>query len=451
MRISHIEFYRVNIPLAKNKPGFFAEHPYFEPSWIPGFRQSEMRFYLIRLITSSGIEGFSAMPCMATERDGLGPLLGNYILGMNPLDINLVNQRIQEFAYLGMRNGWLEAASWDIIGKEQGKPLYKLLGGQGGVVYPYASTGATHNHDGNMIAEIARQRKSEGFKGIKLRVKGTDLKQMIDFVGAAREAVGDGIHIMVDANQGWPVDILDETPRWPVQFATEFAKGIEQYNVKWLEEPLNKGNFKGLAALRSATKTPIAGGEMNSSWTEFQAMLDMGCFDVYQPDAMLIAGTYAGGISVTKWLIDEIQKRNEQSVGGKGKLKYSPHTWTTGLGFAVGLQLVGLLHPAERSLLEFPYEGNWRYEHWNRFIATDFRPDKNGQIKIPDTPGLGIEVDMPIIRRFGKLIYKGSKTRVALYTLFDRGLKQAMYLKGKKEAQMKKNPEAKFEIPKPPF
>ena len=451
MIISDIELYRVKIPLAKNKPGFFAEHPYFEPSWIPGFRQSEMRFYLIRLVTDSGIEGFSAMPCMATERDGLGPLLGNYILGMNPLDTGLVNQRIQEFAYLGMRNGWIEAAFWDIIGKAHGKPLYEMLGGNGGIIYPYASTGETHRHDQKIIAAIVKKRKEEGFRGIKLRVKGTDLNEMIDFAGAARHAAGADMDIMIDANQGWPVDILDETPRWSLKFAADFAKGIEPFHIKWLEEPLNKGNFKGLADLRSSTTTPIAGGEMNSSWTEFQAMLNMGCLDVYQPDAMLIGGTYAGGISVTKWLIDEIRQRNIAAAPGAKKSKYSPHTWTTGLGFAVGLQLVGLLTPEERSLVEFPIEGNWRYEHWNRFIKTDLRPRSDGAIKIPAAPGLGVEIDMPVIKKFGKLVYRGNKKQVALFTLFDRGFKQAMYLKGKKEVQAATATEATFEIPKAPF
>ncbi len=450
MQISKIELYRVKIPLAKNKPGFFAQHPYFEPSWIPGFRQSEMRFYLIRLTTDTGIEGFSAMPAMTTERDGLGPLLGNYILGMNPLDINLVNQRIQEFAYLGMRNGWLDAAFWDIIGKVKQQPLYEIFGGKGGYVHPYASTGTTHGHDQNVIARVCKERQQEGFKGINLRVKGTDLNEMVDFVGAARSAVGNDMHIMIDANQGWPVDILDETPKWTVEFATSFAQAVEPFHIKWLEEPLNKGNITGLATLRNATTTPIAGGEMNGSWTEFQSMLQAGSLDIYQPDAMLVGGTFAGGISIVKWLMDEIKQRNEANPG-ESKLKFSPHTWTTGLGYAVAMQLVGILDPEDRSLLEFPIEGNWKYEHWNRFLKNDFTMNNDGRIAIPDSPGLGVEIDMNVIRKFGKLIYKGDKKRVAMFTLFDRGWKQAMYLKDKKAEQLERSAKAAFEIPKAPF
>ena len=448
MQISEIELYYVKIPLAKNKPGFFADHPYFEPSWIPGFRQSEMRFYLLRLVTDNGIEGFAAMPGMSTERYGLGPLLGNYILGVNPMDINLVNQRIQEFSYIGMRNGWIDAAFWDIIGKVRGESLYKMLGGEGGYIYPYASTGSNHDHDPRYSREIAKKHQDEGYKGIKLRVKGTEVQQMADYVGAAREGVGTEMKIMVDANQGWPVDIVDETPKWNVDFATQYAQAIEEHDVYWLEEPLNRGNLEGLAQLRQSTKTPIAGGEMNSNWREFKDMFEMKCLDVYQPDAVLVGGNYAGGISNTFWLIQEIRKRN---VAGE-KLKFCPHTWTTGLGYAIAMQLVGVLKEEERSLLEYPFEGNWKPEYWARFIKNDIiTRDQDGKIKIPDLPGLGVEIDMNVIRRFGKRVYKGNKTKVGLFTLLDRGWKQTMYLKGKKEEQLQRYENAKFKIPVAPF
>ena len=448
MIISEIELYNVKIPLAKNKPGFFAHHPYFEPNWIPGFRQSEMRFYLLKLTTDTGISGFAAMPSMTTERDSLGPMLGNYLLGINPLDIKLINQRIQEFAFLGMRSTWLDSAFWDIIGKVKGEPLYKLFGGSGGSVAPYASTGCNYNHDPKMSKKLAEERRDEGFKGIKLRTKSMDVQQMVDYIGAAREAVGSEMKIMVDANQGWPVDIVDETPKWDLETATAYAKGLEQHELYWLEEPLNKGNIEGLAQLRKSTTTPIAGGEMNSSWTEFKSLFQKEALDVYQPDAVLVGGTYAGGISVTKWIIDEIKKRNSKGEN----LRFCPHTWTTGLGFALALQLVGVLDEKDRSLLEYPFEGHWNPSMWARFIKNDIsKIQSDGTIQIPELPGLGIEIDMNVIRRFGKLVYKGNKVRVAKFTLLDRGWKQTMYLKAKKQEQMQRSANAEFHIPQPPF
>jgi len=448
--IKKIELFYVKIPLAKRKPGFFAEHPYFTPSWIPGFRQSEMRFYLLRLTTDKGLEGFSAMPAMSTERYGLGPLLGSYLLDVNPMDIQLVNQRIQEFAYIGMRNGWIEAAFWDLIGKIKRQPLYALLGGTGGTVYPYISTGSKHDHNAEQIKAIVQLHRDAGFRGIKLRVKSTDLQPMVDFVAAARATAGDEMALMVDANQGWPVDIIDSTPRWNVDFATRFARAMEPLRLKWLEEPLNKGNFEGLAQLRQSTTTPIAGGEMNGTWREFKAMLETGSLDVYQPDAILAGGTYAGGISMIHWLISEIRKRNDSGKAAT-PLAFCPHTWTTGLGFAVALQLVGVLKPEERSLIEYPFEGYWTPEVWGRFIKTHLSPGPDGSIKIPEAPGLGIEIDMGVIGKFGKRIYKGTKSTVGRFTLFDRGWKQTMYLKKKKEEQLQRASAVELKIPVAPF
>jgi len=451
MKIDRIELFYVKIPLEDNKPGFFKEPAHFFPSWIPGFRQSQVRFYLLKLVTDQGHEGYAAVYAMGPERKSLGPMMGNYLLGINPMDIQLVNQRIQEFSYLGMRNGWIDAAFWDIIGKIKGEPVWKILGGTGGYVNPYMSTGSTHNYNQTKIREIAQQALDKGYRGIKLRVHSDELSPMIDFVGAAHDVTGNEMNIMVDANQGWPVDLLDETLKWDGDFALQFAQTLEQYDVKWLEEPLNRGNFEGLAELRKNTKTPIAGGELNSSWRDFKTMLDLGSLDIYQPDAVVAGGTYAGGMSVAYWLIREIQKRNMESKDASQKVKYCPHTWTTGLGFAIALQLVGVVPPKERSLFEYPLEGNWKPEYWARFIKGGFTPDKEGRIKIPDGPGLGIQIDWDIINRFGKRVYVGTATTAACQALLDRGFKQTMYLKKKKEEQLERTAKAQFLIPKPPF
>jgi len=451
MKINRIELFYVKIPLEEKKPGFFGSPAYFLPSWIPGFRQSEMRCYLLRLGTDAGYEGVAAMPAMGTERKGFGPVMGNYLMGINPMDIRLVNQRIQEFSYIGMRNGWIDAAFWDIIGKVRTEPLWKVLGGTGGHARPYMSTGATHDHNPEKAREIVRLALDNGYGGVKLRVKSSELTPMTDYVGAARDAAGDALDIMVDANQGWPVDLFDETPKWDVKFATRFAQGIEPYGIRWLEEPLNRGDFEGLAALRKQTQTPIAGGELNSSWRDFKTMLDLGSLDIYQPDAVMAGGTYAGGISVVYWLMEEIRKRNEAATDDAVKVKFCPHTWTTGLGFAVALQLVGVLTEKKRSLIEYPVEGNWRPEWWARFIKGGFPPDADGRILIPDRPGLGIDIDWEVVRRFGRRIYRGTSGTVARTALLDRGLKQTMYLKGKKKEQLERSARALFSLPVPPF
>ncbi|MCH8318327.1 MAG: hypothetical protein IIA88_07495, partial [Bacteroidetes bacterium] len=112
---------------------------------------------------------------------------------------------------------------------------------------------------------------------------------------------------------------------------------------------------------------------------------------------------------------------------------------------------VGVLKEQDRSLIEYPVEGRWHPVHWARFIKNDFTIDAEGRIKIPDEPGLGIEIDMNIIKRFGKRIYNGTPASVARFTLFDRGLKQAIFLKNKKKEQENRLEKAEFKIPEAPF
>ncbi len=450
MQITEISLYLVKVPLQPRKPSFFSQPRYFEPSWIPGFRQSEVRMYLLTLTTDTGLQGVAAMPAMGPERSGLGPLLGNYVLGINPLDIATVNQRIQEFSFLGMRNGWIDAAFWDLIGKARQEPLWKVLGGTGGTVRTYKSTGSTHGHDPAKARELAKMAVDSGYGGVKLRVKHDEVAPMADYVAAARDEVGDDFAIMVDANQGWPVDLFEPTPRWTPEFALKVARAFEASNVKWLEEPLNRGDFEGLASVRAQTSTPIAGAEMNSSWRDFVRMLELGSLDVYQPDAVLAGGTFAGGISVTRWLVRAIQAHNA-AASANDQVKYSPHTWTTGLGFAVGLHLVGLLAPQERSLLEYPDEGHWNADAWARIIRGGMPRDDNGCVAMPEAPGLGIEIDWSVVRRFGKRIYRGTNASNALSALRDRGLKQALYLKDKRAEALARSASAEFCLPEPPF
>ncbi|GGZ45558.1 hypothetical protein [Streptomyces subrutilus] len=83
----------------------------FRPAWIPGRPRTHDRLDPISLFTDDGVEGWSAGPAMASERAGLGDLLGRYLLGLDPADIPTVQQRLRERAYLGPRNARIEPAS----------------------------------------------------------------------------------------------------------------------------------------------------------------------------------------------------------------------------------------------------------------------------------------------------------------------------------------------------
>jgi hypothetical protein len=147
MKISLIELYHVSIPLRET----------FWPTWIPGYPQTHNRFTLIRLVTKDGIEGWSAGAAMGQEREGLGDLLGGYLMGADPTDIDRVQSLLKQAGFLGWRNFWIEPACWDIMGKAINKPVYELLGGTARPVDVYCSTGEMHDPEQRVEELLAMQ------------------------------------------------------------------------------------------------------------------------------------------------------------------------------------------------------------------------------------------------------------------------------------------------------
>jgi D-galactarolactone cycloisomerase len=406
MKIDRIELFHVAIPLEKP----------FHPAWIPGYPQTANRFTLARLTTDDGVQGLAAGVAFEREREGLGSLLGPYLIGLDPTDIAGARQRIREASYLGWHNYWLEAAFWDIRGKAEGKPVWQLLGGSaGGRAAVYASTGEAH-HPRQRADEVIRLRES-GFRTVKLRVHSFDLADDIALIAAVRDAVGDTVELGVDANQGWRVALIDDAPLWTLQRATDFAGACADYGISWLEEPLDMYAWDELAELRRRSDVPIAGGELNGGWHEFAVMLEKGSLDIYQPDA-----TFGGGISDACRVMNACRQRG---------LKFAPHTWTNGLGLIVNLHVYaagGREHP-----LEYPYEPpGWVPEARDGLLAEPIRADADGTIAIPDEPGLGIQIDDDKLERYGEKFFDITTRGIAVKTIREKGLFTALRLARKK-------------------
>ena len=411
MKIDRIELFHVSIPLEKP----------FHPAWIPGYPQTANRFTLARLTTDDGAQGLAAGVAFEREREGLGSLLGPYLIGLDPTDIATGRQRIREAGYLGWHNFWLEAAFWDILGKVKEKPVWKLLGGespghaQNSRIPVYASTGEVHP-PAQRANEVLRLRE-QGFKTVKLRVHSFDPAEDIAQIETVRKAVGDSMEIGVDANQGWRVALIDDAPLWDLQRATEFAAACADNDIAWLEEPLDMYGWDDLAELRRRSDVPIAGGELNGGWHEFAVMLEKGCFDIYQPDA-----TFGGGISDAKRVMD--------ACIDKG-LRFAPHTWTNGLGLLVNLQLYAA--GARDHPLEFPLEPpGWTAESRDSLLAEPVLADADGTIALPDKPGMGIELDEEKLARYGEKFFDITKRGIAMKTIREKGLLAALRLARKR-------------------
>lgn len=406
MKVDRIELFHVAIPLPKP----------FYPAWIPGYPQTVNRFTLVRVTTDDGVQGVAAGVAFEQEREGLGSLLGPYLIGLDPVDIPTVRQRIREASFLGWRNYWLEAAFWDIKGKVEGKPVWALLGGrEGGRVSVYASTGEVHPPARR--AEEVLELCDMGFKAVKLRVHSFDPAEDVAQVEAVRRAVGDSVTLGVDANQGWRVALIDDAPLWTLERAVDFARACRDLGVAWIEEPLDMHAYDELADLCRHSDVPIAGGEMNGGWHEFKVMLEKGSYDIYQPDA-----TMGGGIGDAARVMETCRE---------GGLGYTPHTWTNGLGFLINLHVYAA--GPRTDPIEYPLEPpGWVPEARDGLLVEPIQVSADGTVAVPDAPGLGIEIDEARLARYGEKYFEITSRGLAVKTIRDKGLFTALRLARKK-------------------
>ena len=399
--VARVELFHVEIPLPAT----------FHPSWIPGFPQNENRFTLVRVTTDDGVEGFSAGPAMGHERAGLGDLLGPYVLGADATNIDLVQQRLREMSYLGWRNWWIEPAFWDILGKLANKPVYELLGGHAQRVPLYASTGEVREPSAR-IAE-AEARYAEGFRTIKLRVHDFDERVDERQIQETARALGGKMKLGVDANQAWRVAAVGPAPRWDLARAQRFADACADAGFAWLEEPLPMDGYDDLAELTRRARLPIAGGELHTSGLpELRMMIERRCYSIFQPDAI-----FTGGIAQTF----EVAKLC-RSHG----LKYTPHTWTNGIGFAVNLQLYLASGFAGETELEYPLDPpGWVPSARDGILEQPFVHER-GELAAPTLPGLGFRIDDKALRRFGKRFFVMDRKRLAWFSLRTRGIRATL-------------------------
>ena len=408
MKIAVIELYHVSVPLKET----------FWPTWIPGYPQTHNRFTLIKIVTDEGIEGYSAGVAMGRERAGLGDLLGGYLMGADPTDIERIQSLLKQAGFLGWRNFWIEPACWDIMGKAANKPVYELLGGKARPISVYLSTGEMHSPEKRVDELLAM--KARGFNTAKLRVKNAELSEDIRHIETIRKGIGDDLELGVDANQGWLVSIVDRIPAWDLDRAKSFAAACHLNDIKWLEEPLDSRDYDGNAALKKASPVKISGAELNYGWDEIKIMFEKDCFDIYQPDA-----TFSGGIAQVQQIIEMCHKKERL---------FSPHTWTNGIGFYVNWNMV-LADNSNQLPLEYPLEEPSWIPEFREGIIDPILPDANGILQPFTRPGLGFEIQPNLLRKYGKRFFKLTETRLKLKVIREKGLKTALALKKKKEGK----------------
>ena len=345
-----------------------------EPAWNKGglMRFSRGGGSFTEVHTDEGIVGIGP---------GMDPSIiepvKNVVVGEDPFEIEHIAQRLKYYVHTLPYKGaaGVDVAIWDVIGKASGQPLYKLWGGSKDRMMPYASMILLSTPEER--AELARSLSEEGWKAIKLRLHHETIQEDIRTVELVRDAVKDSMEIMVDANQAQSFGKWQPGVTWDFRRAFETATLLGELGVYWLEEPLQRYAFDDLARLNDSVAIPIAGGENNRGIHEFKTMLENNIYDVLQPESMVLDG------------ITEVRKIGVLSeLYGK---KIVPHHGGGDIGVIAHLHLVASWPNAPYlELLNDPPIGS--YAH--KFAIFKNPPIvENGWISLPDSPGLGIEID----------------------------------------------------------
>jgi L-alanine-DL-glutamate epimerase-like enolase superfamily enzyme len=283
----------------------------------------------------------------------------------------------------------VEIALWDLLGKKLQQPVYRLLGyEQAYPKLPYASLlfGDTPQE----TLEQCRKARSAGFRAVKCGWgpfgRGS-LQQDADQLMAAREAIGPETVLLIDAGQIWGENVEAAASRLPL---------LEEVKATWLEEPFHGSAYEAYGRLApNANNIRLAGGEAAHNIYMARHIMDYGRVGFVQIDCGRI-----GGIGPAKHIADYAVQKN---------VTYVNHTFTSHLALCASIQpYAGLRH---HSICEYPVAPQ---PLAREMCATQIVPDANGEINLPDGPGLGIEMSTEGMRKYlvdvqltvnGRIIY----------------------------------------------
>ncbi len=307
--------------------------------------------------------------------------LKSLLIGENPLEIERLWQKMYWASnYMGRRGAGIHALSaidialWDIAGQYYQEPLHTLLGGRyRRQIKAYGTFIPVANPEDN--GSIAADLVTDGYLSIKFGggVFGDDPDTDVAIVKAVREAVGDQIQLQIDLAGKW------RTRAHTVMM----AKRLVEFNLNWIEEPILADDLLGYGLLSeqlSQYQIRLAGGESLTTQWEFKPFLENARVDVVQPDI-----TRCGGITEIKRIYNLAQLYSTELV---------PHGFSTGILLAAS---VHFLAACERgTLMEYSQS---KSPLFTELVSNPILFD-NGQLHVPDRPGLGIELNEDVIERY---------------------------------------------------
>ncbi len=345
---------------------------------------------IIIVETDEGITGYGEVdtaPCVgkaiidAYMSHGTCYGLREVVVGSDPFDYEQIWNEMWAKTYYYGRGGpvmhvmsGIDMAIWDIMGKATGKPVHKLLGGSyTDRVRAYASALMPEN-----VIDVKRMVETYaavGFTAIKFGwgPLGYDVHNDLKLIRTARKNAPPNMDIMIDIGK-----------RYKLKQAMYIARALEDLNIYWLEEPLPAEDYAGYRKLTEFTTVRIATGEEESGRLAFARLMNESHVDIIQPDL-----SRCGGLTEAKKIAAMASDYNITLV---------PHAFKTGVLVAASIQFIA--SQPGIPFLEFSVtESAIRKE-----LLTEPFVQKDGFVEVPQGPGLGIELNPDVIKKFGHKI-----------------------------------------------
>ena len=341
-----------------------------EHSWGPAEDGEIREWPLVLIHTNEGVSGFGRGGDPSIIRDELAPIL----IGQDPTRTAMLWQKMYDRAWrfrgpdrAAMPSiGALDIALWDIYGKACGQPVWKLLGGFSDRVQVYADGIGYVDQDAATVERLVKKHADAGYSHVKFHLSAYDDDAALDKVRLAREAVGDGVRLMLDAHR-----------MWHGAKAAEMARKFEPYDLYWIEEPVRGDDEpRFYRMVREAATAMIAGGEGDGTLGGARRLIVEGGLQLLQTD-ILVGGGFTGLMRFA-------------ALAHAHHVPIAPHgaQYPDLSSHLVAAVPNGLIVPACPDVEP--------YQIWSKLYSPRFEI-RGGEILMSDKPGLGLEVDWDFV------------------------------------------------------
>lgn len=251
---------------------------------------SQIAFYVVEIETREGVMGQGYLLSFHYSPNAVEGALKDLKTFIESRDYSVYQtQDIQQdyekeseyFGITGLQRWALAAlniALWDTYAKALDQPIWKLFGCHTRKIPVYGSGGWLSYSPQELVEEVTDYKK-RGFTAVKIKVGSADMNQDVERLTKVREAVGNDLKIMMDANQGMDVPS-----------AVKLVNSVEHLNIHWFEEPVVNTDFEGYALIRSKTKVSLAMGEREYNTVALRELIVRRAIDLWQPDIVRLGG-----------------------------------------------------------------------------------------------------------------------------------------------------------------